>query len=68
MPTNYLNGTFVIDNAEYRRIYRNQTVIVNEFKDYVNNYKIFLKGESIPEEYKKAYHYTTLINYHSELS
>jgi len=67
VPTNYLNGTFVIDNSEYRRIYRNQKIIIQEFTDYVANYKKYLRGEELPEEYKNAYRYTTLINYHNEL-
>ena len=68
VPENYLNGVFVIDNSEYRRIYRDRKKIINEFKDYVDNYKKFLRGEEISDEYKDAYRYTTLINYHEQLS
>lgn len=68
VPPSYLAGTFVIDNREYRRIFRNQNNIINTFNDYINNYKMYAKGYEIPDEYGHAYQYTTLINYHSELN
>lgn len=63
----YLGDPFVIDNREYQKIFRNQTQIVNEFIEYVDNYKKYKNNEQLADEYIGAYIFTTLINYHAEL-
>lgn len=63
----YLGDPFVIDNREYQKIFRNHTQIVNEFIQYVDNYKKYKNNEQLADEYIGAYIFTTLINYHAEL-
>ena len=67
VDSKFLDGTFAIDNNQYQRILRNQRKIINDFSEYVHNYKKFKRDEEVSEYYSKAYRYTTLVNYHSIL-
>ena len=63
----YLGSTFVIPNNQFGRIYRNQEKIIADFSEYVRIYKEFISTGVLPVEYKNAYSFTTLVNYHEEL-